>query len=83
MLVLACNFDNVTSYLVETIDKKRPRRGLMNREEEDDSVAPIGEVVGCIEANLWTNNCWNYVHGVPPWIDITIIAIHLFYRLIN
>ena len=55
----------------------------MNREEEDDSVAPIGEVVGCIEANLWTNNCWNYVHGVPPWIDITIIAIHLFYRLIN
>ena len=52
MLVLACEFDNVTPYRVETIDKKRPRRGLMNRGEADDSVAPIGEVVGWIEANL-------------------------------
>ena len=41
-------FDNVTPYRDETIDKKRPRRGLMNREEADDSIAPIGEVVGWI-----------------------------------
>ena len=47
-LVLACEFDNLTPYRDETIDKKRPRRGLMNRGEADDSVAPIGEVIGWI-----------------------------------
>ena len=58
MLVLTCEIDNVTPYLDETIDKRRPRGGLMNREEEDDSVAPIGEVVGCIEANLWMRSAF-------------------------
>ena len=52
MLVLACDFDNVTPYRVETIDKKRLKRGLMNRGEGDDSIAPIGTTVVWIEANL-------------------------------
>ena len=57
----------------------------MNRGEADDSVAPIGEVVGWIEANLWTNYGWNYAHVLLPWIDYHYCnTIHyLFYRLIN
>ena len=67
--------DNATPYLVETICKTRLKGGLMNREEGDDSIAPIGEVVGWIEGKILTDNCWNYAHGVPPWIDY---AINLF-----
>ena len=66
---MACEFDNVTPYRDETIDKKRSRRGLMNREEADDSIAPIGEVVGWIEANLWTNYSRCRCHVLLPWID--------------
>ena len=85
MLVLACEFDNVTPYRVETIDKKRLKRGLMNREEEDDSVTPIGEVVGWIEANLWTNYGWCRCHVLLPWIDYHYHYCNtlLVYRLIN
>ena len=69
MLVLGVKIDNVTPYRDETIDKKWPKRGLMNREEADDSIAPIGEVVGWIEANLWTNYGWCRCHVLLPWID--------------
>ena len=41
----------------------------MNRGEADDSVAPIGEIVGWIEAKLRTNYGWNYAHVLLPWID--------------
>ena len=41
----------------------------MNREEADDSIAPIGEVVGWIEANLWTNYSRCRCHVLLPWID--------------
>jgi hypothetical protein len=77
MLVLACDFDNLTPNLVETIGKKRLKGGLMNREEEDDFIAPTGEVVGWIEVNLWTNYGWCRCHVLLPWIDITFIAIYL------
>ena len=48
MLVLACEFDNVTPYRVEMIDKRRLKGGLMNRGEGDDSMALIGKVIGWI-----------------------------------
>ena len=66
MLVLACEFDNGTPYRVETIDKKRPRRGLMNRGEADDSVAPIGEVVRWIEGQLMDELRLELCSCTPP-----------------
>jgi hypothetical protein len=48
MLVLGVKIDYVTPYRDETICKKRLEGGLMNRGEGDDSIAPIGEVVGWI-----------------------------------
>jgi hypothetical protein len=41
----------------------------MNRGEGDDSIAPIGEVIGWIVLKLWTDNYWNYDHVLLPWID--------------
>ena len=47
--LIGVEIDNVTPYLVETICKTRLKGGLMNRGEGDDSIAPIGEVIGWIE----------------------------------
>ena len=66
--LIGVKIDNATPYRVETICKTRLKGGLMNRGEGDNSIAPIGEVIGWIEGKILTDNCWNYGHGVPPYM---------------